>query len=120
MDDVAQCCGFLDSILQDNYVRELIQLRLLKLVILTALSKLFLENEGVVQLSDLFYHYSFKLCDCLYDDDINYTFRCITHNAFPWMDHFCSENLFPSIASVSVIDDGDNNFDHSVFGTSKL
>ena len=50
----------------------------------------FLENEGLVQLSDLFYNYSFKLCDCLYDDDINYAFRCITHNAFSWMDYFFS------------------------------
>ena len=31
---------------------------------------------------------------------------------------FFPENLFPSIASVSVIDDGDNNLDHSVFGIS--
>ena len=43
-------------------------------MILTMMPNLCLENESLVQLSDLFGHYSSKLCDYLYDGDINYTF----------------------------------------------
>lgn len=71
MDDVAPCCGFIDIILQNMYNNTTV-------VDIAGdfncNAKSFLEREGLVQLSSLLCHYSFKLCNYLYDGDISFTF----------------------------------------------
>ena len=113
-DDIAQCCGFIDFILQDHLDNAT------EVIIAGdfngSLKSLF-EHNGLLMVSDMLSHYNVKECDSLYEGDLKYTFRCVKRNVFTWIDHiFVTKRLYENIVHVSILDDGSNLSDHCILG----
>ena len=77
----------------------------------------FINDDALLMLLDLFNSYDFNLSDDYYTGTIDYTFKCVSHNSFTWIDHiFISKPLLENLVKVSVINCGSNLSDHCILG----
>jgi endonuclease/exonuclease/phosphatase family metal-dependent hydrolase len=114
VEQLAQCCGFIDSVLQDCMDS---QTEIVVAGDFNCAVKSLLDYDGLIMLSDLLSQYGVKLCDSLYVGQLDYSFRCAARNVFTWIDHiFMSDGLFCNFVNMSIIDDGCNNSDHCIVG----
>ena len=83
-DQIALIRSFIDNIIQDLYDSDC------DIIIsgdFNFNAESFLNNNILFMLLDLFNSYDLKLCDDYDTDPIDYTFKCVSHNSFIWIDH---------------------------------
>jgi exonuclease III len=119
-DQIALICGFIDSVIQDNYNNVIILNNTINNVIagdFNCNSNSFINNNALLILIVLYTAYDLKLNDDYYSGKIDYTFKCASRNVFTWIDNiFVSKPLLDKMLKVSVVDSGNNLSNHCILG----